>query len=378
MRLLKRELKYSGSNSGSYYVRARKSGWSLYHQTFKNNKKTDTLVNPLAFIELGFIFTWNLEEARKRSSILNKEKTLHQAKARNAASVLDRIVTVDSLLFPEETIRLFLERTERENEGTEYHLKKVFSHFLKVQRLCKDLEMLPHQYKENEKLIYKWFASQKVSLDYTQKLIALLNKWGTFVSRKDGRFFEPIAPVRGLSRQRIRESHEDKKGVRTESEVISPDMLELKKTKLSQENYNFLYITVWFGLRPFELKSIKNIDVRRNTEGLEFLVVYQSKLVTLEKSKRYKAIPILLKEQKKGLEIITSGKLKAPIYKKMREVFGEGYGLYAGRKGFADLMLNKGYAIEDISLWLGHSSIETTWSHYKNKNVLSLPSPKKK
>lgn len=41
-------------------------------------------------------------------------------------------------------------------------------------------------------------------------------------------------------------------------------------------------------------------------------------------------------------------------------------------------MLGLGYALEDISLWLGHTSIETTWESYKNKNVLELPSPKKK
>jgi integrase len=364
-------------NQGCYYVRALKKSWSVYHQSFKDGKKTDTRVEPLAYQELGFRPEWTLMEARQRCKVLNKEKTLIQAVARKAASRLTELQSIDEVLFPVDRVAAFSKKLEQENEGSDNHLKKMNSHFLKIQKLLKALELLPRNYKENEKLIYKCFAGQRVSLDYTQKLISLLNRWGQFTSKADGLFFEPIKPVKGISREKIREAQEDKLGVRRASKSLTPALLAAKKSKLSEPNYAFLFVSVWFGLRPSEVSKLGTPVIRANQDGTEFLVVYQSKLSGIQKSKRYKAIPIVCDEQRAAVKML-SEPIKAPIYQKMREVFGNGFGLYAGRKGFADLMLSKGYSIEDISLWLGHTSIETTWTHYKNKNALELPTPKLK
>ena len=46
--------------------------------------------------------------------------------------------------------------------------------------------------------------------------------------------------------------------------------------------------------------------------------------------------------------------------------------LYGGRKGFTDLMLARGQKLEDISLWLGHRNITTTWKHYKDKEQINF------
>jgi len=46
--------------------------------------------------------------------------------------------------------------------------------------------------------------------------------------------------------------------------------------------------------------------------------------------------------------------------------------LYAGRKGFQDLMLNRGQRLEDISMWMGHQSIEMTWTKYRNRKRVSF------
>lgn len=377
IKLVKNDSNLSTILVGSYYVRAFKISWGLYVQIFKNGKKTDTKVEDLAYLELGFKKEWSLEQARERCKRLNKEKSLSNARVREAAARVAQLTSLNEILFPQDVVKAFSKRLEDENEGSENHLKKMNSHFLKVQKLCSDLELLPSDYYDNKKLIYKWFAKNKVSIDYTQKLISLLNRWGHFVSRRDGKFFESVPPARGLSRELINNSHEGKTGVRTESEPISPLLLEKRKEKLSEANYNYLFATIWFGLRPHEMSSALKSKTKLNDDGTEFLIVYQSKLVTIEKSKRFKAIPILFPEQEVALEILKSGNVKAPIYKRMNQVFGQGYGLYGGRKGFTDLMLGKGYKIEDISLWLGHTSIETTWKHYKNKNVLNLPTPKR-
>jgi integrase len=56
----------------------------------------------------------------------------------------------------------------------------------------------------------------------------------------------------------------------------------------------------------------------------------------------------------------------------MRKAFGAGTTLYGGRKGFVDLMLSLGQNLENVSIWLGHKDISTTWEHYKDRDTLSF------
>ncbi len=84
--LIEKEPDYSNVPVGSYYVRAFKSSWGLYVQTFKDGKKTDTKVSQLAFQELGFKFEWSLDQARERCKRLNKEKSLIKARVRQVGT----------------------------------------------------------------------------------------------------------------------------------------------------------------------------------------------------------------------------------------------------------------------------------------------------
>lgn len=56
----------------------------------------------------------------------------------------------------------------------------------------------------------------------------------------------------------------------------------------------------------------------------------------------------------------------------MRRYFGEGVTLYAERKGFSDLMLSKNQTLENISIWMGHSTIQRTWTSYKQRRKFHL------
>lgn len=51
----------------------------------------------------------------------------------------------------------------------------------------------------------------------------------------------------------------------------------------------------------------------------------------------------------------------------MVRYFGPGVTLYAGRKGFSDLMLSRGQSFENISIWMGHSTLQRTWRSYKSR-----------
>lgn len=41
--------------------------------------------------------------------------------------------------------------------------------------------------------------------------------------------------------------------------------------------------------------------------------------------------------------------------------------LYCGRKGFTDFKISKGQTLENVSLYLGHKNIQTTWKFYKDR-----------
>ena len=73
--------------------------------------------------------------------------------------------------------------------------------------------------------------------------------------------------------------------------------------------------------------------------------------------------------QIEAIKFIEKGILKKPLNKTLKAIMGlDNIGSYSGRKGFTDLMLDNEQAIEDISMWLGHSSIEMTWKRYKDRS----------
>ncbi len=132
---------------------------------------------------------------------------------------------------------------------------------------------------------------------------------------------------------------------------------------------------MWLGLRPIEVDSLKGKKwkLKKQKVGnrtVPVLSIYQSKVMGLPEDQRYKHIPILFAEQYECLELIKSQEFTRPHSKTVKKHLNSNVTLYGGRKGFTDLMLSKEQKIEDISIWLGHTSIETTWKHYKDrKNI---------
>jgi integrase len=151
---------------------------------------------------------------------------------------------------------------------------------------------------------------------------------------------------------------------------ISPVALELKKGIIRTELYNWIYLSVWFGLRPKEVDNLHEENfwrVEKLWNGRRVLWVYQTKVIALPEEDRWKPIPILYAQQEEGLNILNTNNFKRPWAKTVRFHFGKDVTLYGGRKGFTDLMLAKGHTIENISIWMGHSTINRTWKSYKNR-----------
>ena len=163
--------------------------------------------------------------------------------------------------------------------------------------------------------------------------------------------------------------------VRKASRPLSPIQLDSVSGKLNRRNFNWLYLSVWFGLRPMEVDHLKHAEFWRIEvlpAGRKVLWVYQTKIIALPPEDRWKPIPILFEQQEFGLRIIESRNFRRPIMKTMRRHFGRGTCLYAGRKGFSDLMLSKGHSLTNISIWMGHSTLDRTWRSYKQRRVYHL------
>ena len=223
--------------------------------------------------------------------------------------------------------------------------------------------------------IYDYFCQRKMSLRYLQGILKVANLWGFFFSRKLARPFLPIPAPRGYERQRIITANYEKVGAARASKPLTPLDLELVSKKLNRRNLNWLILSVWFGLRPKEVDSLTQREswrVETLPTGRKILWVFQTKIIALPPEDRWKPIPILFNEQHFSLRIIESGDFCRPIRKTMRKHFGIGVTTYAGRKGFADLMLSKGQSFENISVWMGHSTLQRMWRSYKSRRKFHL------
>ena len=198
-----------------------------------------------------------------------------------------------------------------------------------------------------------------------------MNLWGHFICRRLGKSFLPLSYPRGVEKRLIQEEYFRTSSHKLrESAPISPAMLSIAKGNAHLSNYQWLYISVWLGLRPLEVDSLKNESSFKYTEtpnGTPVLWVYQTKLTSRPTWNRWKLIPLIFPEQKLCISLIKSGEFNRPSVKTIKRLFGTQISTYGGRKGFTDLMLEKGQDFLDISQWLGHASIERTWRNYKNR-----------
>jgi integrase len=291
------------------------------------------------------------------------------------------IKLVDVSYLPKPVVAEFESHLADLTMGMSNRLDTILKHWATTQKIIVKLEMDPKDFYVLRYKIYAYFMNQRYSLDYAGKFLRMLNLWGHFFSRHTNTFFQAVPKPNMNEQQRFIEAREDKVGVRKEAKPL--DFSTLKKTKSTFEiaglldQWNWLYIALWFGLRPTEVDNLKekkywkiSFDVKNKVSVLN---VFQTKLTSVPKDKRWKPIPIYFDKQKQALKLIENLALWRPLSKTIAKYIGEGFENYSPRKGFTDLMLEKGFSLEDISVFLGHSSIDTTWKHYKNKQTSKLP-----
>lgn len=354
----------------SFYVRSLPSGnWRVLEEVWTDGVRTHKTVPKESYYALGINPIASLEEVRLRITQLNKSKSLERITT--ASRRVLKAVLVESVFFPEADCNEFVELIKVTSFGSMLHTEKLISHFQYIQKLINHLKIEPVDYFENKDLIYRYFMEKKNSLDYTKKLLRILNMWGKFICKKRGQYCEIVPMPKGQIRYAINDAYTASETFRGESDPLTQDTLDSVKQQITVPgNYEWLFISIWFGLRPSEidsLKILKNYRISTDDKGTRVLWVYQSKLTGIDPKKRWKGIPLLYPEQSTALEYILAGAFKKPIHKTMRKLFIENITLYGGRKNFEDMMIAKGHRLEHISGWMGHQNIQTTWGKYRNK-----------
>lgn len=270
------------------------------------------------------------------------------------------------MVFPKRLLTEFETRILKEQicwNQENSNLKRYRTCFRTAQKVSEQIALPPTEWSDNRNSIYLYFISNNYSVDYATKVIKLMNLWGRFYSKKTNSFFENVPPPQGEASIRIREAFYKKKPRGREVLPLTLELLNKAKDRMIRPHWNWMFLSLWFGLRPSELMNLQwKVEVYK---GRVLFAVFQRKLSRLAPEKRWKFIPVLFEEQKLGLEIIRSGDYRPPMYKTLLRCFGKGYGLRSGRKGFVALMWDKGkYSKEITYRWLGHKSIRMTVDHY--------------
>jgi hypothetical protein len=361
------------------YVRKNKNSWGLIWSVWKNGKLKQERVPKHRYLDLGFPPSLTMKEAKARSESLNAQETLKtRAIKRDAiAKRLDAEKLIETAFLTNADCEEF-EQTVllKRINPKEAVAKKLLSHWRASKRAIAVVNIDVSEWTDDPTKFYDYWTSQEVSLSYVKKLIPLLNQWGLYQARKYQKPFLALPFPNGREKQLLNDSYKRKFKRGNDSDPITPAQLEANRNNFSEENWNWLYLSVWFGLRPSEVDSLKEPQhkgdegpwhIEKDKDGTPVLWVYQSKLVLIDMDKRWKAVPCFTPQQELGLKIIQSQNFKRPLVKTLKKYLTEFTTTYGGRKGFQDLCMDLGQNFEDASLMLGHTTIDTSWKSYKNR-----------
>lgn len=367
-----------------YTARLIKNNVYIYLETYSPRKQK--VISKNEYRHLGFSTSMGIEEAKTRCKELNGDAKL-QRESIKKTNTLKRIAQqqlVGSTYLPSPRISLFMTELENDYSDNPERLVNVKKLWVTAHKVISELQLDFTKFYDNRNLFHNYFRTKAYSPDYIKKLIWIINKWGEFSARKVQSYYKNIPKLPSTTKQTILNKRQAKIGIKRPAEIITFKELNNLKTSFQnndlEEQWNWMFIAFNFGLRPTECDWLLNqseIPIEWDKQNkCDVLRIYQSKLVSVSKDERYKVIPIYLKSQKEAITILETKKAKRPLNKSLKRLFKKNVQTYSPRKSFTDYMLENNFKLEDISIFLGHRSIDMTWKHYKGKTRFSLPSKK--
>lgn len=336
-----------------------------------------------AYAALGFRYDMTLEEARARAKQINRQNQIESKRIVAAAKRIADEKDINAAYLPELLVAGFEKELRETYSDNPERLNNLLKQWSIVKKMVSALALDPKDFYDERQKFFNYYKQKAWAPDYIKKLTRLTNLWGHFYSRRTNSFFQPLPKMSSTQVQKIADIRDGMEGLKTAADPLN--WAALKNAKSSFENndlikqWNWMFIALWFGLRPKEVDGLadpKNWKIETDKRNnIQVLSVYQTKLTGLAKDKRWKIIPVYFSEQKEALKLITSNEqnFKRPLNKTLKRLLKGKIETYSPRKGFTDLMLERGFSLEDISVFLGHSDISMTWKHYKNKMTFKLP-----
>lgn len=347
---------------------ARKGAWRVM---FKAADVRERTVPKSEWGPLGFISSMTREEAKRLASELNKSDRGSRLEAkRNKIHARMAIEdAIDCSRLPILAVRHFeteilLNKLCNQNEER-LKKNKLMEHWRTCKKIIRKIESSPQNWEDDKQYFFNEFANMAASRSYVCKLLRLLNEWSKYLGRRAKTFWPPIPHPNQAQWREIENAHEDR-GRSNESDPLTPAQLETHKSELKVPEYNWLFVSIWFGLRPWEIDLRRFAPHRDEQRGLDAIKIFQPKV------RKWKLIPLIYPEQRLAFAMLTEGNLRRPSLLKLHKIFGMKTGAYAGRKGFHDLMSLRGHNDLVISDWLGHQDLRTTRRSYRNKDRVSV------
>lgn len=350
------------------------------HSTGKRVKKSPSI----PFEEWGthgFRPTMTIEEARTRAHQLNADSEEKRHSLRKVA-IGERIEKENrDLALSISDERDFIAWCEDEHRIEFKGENKLESHWQCAKRVIAKLGLKPADYYPRRRKIYRWFEDEKLSLDYLKKVLRFVNLYGDFIAHTYSTYFKAVPYPKGQDRQDIANAYRKSGKPSKEARPLTHELLTASEPEWKPEQYRWLYLSLWLGLRPEEVDNLKNPDLHKwekDSEGTLVLIVYQTKLErTVEEKNRWKRIPLIYPEQAIIPDLMKLD-LERPLVKTMRRIFkGKSYGTYSGRKGFEALLVDRGQSFQYVSAMLGHQKTDITYQKYMDRTKARYDKPKK-
>jgi hypothetical protein len=378
-----------------------KTSWSLHHIVDKGRDKSGKKIRParvLADSEVkahGFDPNWSYENALKyyRNSFQAEQSKKRDAEkmAKAKARVNDAAI-VKSAFLPEDLVQEFYQYlVDRFGDPITGELPDNYDSFWRgAQALIAEVQLEPWNYSLYPNKVYAYAIKHQYSPSWFKKVLKFVNLWGFYICHKRQKPFLPVPPIEGQWRNKINEAYLEVKKDGAESDPLTFEILnDIKYTedhseteKMKGRHWRYCYVSLAFGLRPSELDRILKDEKNKYYEitkpdknGIRFLKIWQAKLVNIEHSRRWKSIPCLYDFQEQALEYIRAKNFKRPLTKTVHIFVGSKYNNYMGRKGFMDLLLSLGQRFENISMYLGHTSLDRSLRSYKQKGIVYYDLP---
>lgn len=319
---------------------------------------------------LGFDPTWTVEQAKARGKQIQDEEWVKRQAEMEAKRA--RIITRN---------KRYRGAFLLDADVEEFELKYIKERGIRETHWRTALELIYHSHThptdwfERPSVILDQCAKRKYSRAYVRALLIILNYWGYFLCKKQNKAWQKVE-LRGT--RWLRTFKEDENA----SEPLTIALLAEAKKKLKEPHYLWVERSFWWGLRPREVNLLTTPNSKwhlSSEDGVRFLSVFQDKLAQTGKYSEeecWKHIPIIWPEQEALVEGLGKSPCKQPIYRKFHEVFGPDYTPYAGRKGFGELVLERGFDVYDKMKWMGHTRMDETLDAYTKKGKHWFPKKK--